>query len=348
MRALAAGIAGSLVATVLVAAGMAATVLTPFTAAAQQPRVHVLEGGPTTVAWGYYWSEAPPVLRIESGDIVEMSTFLTSSPDRLERAGIPPDEVEPALRAVYDQVTERGPGGHILTGPVYVEGAEPGDVLEVRILSVEMPLAYGYNGCSGFIRDLCEGVGMKIVRLDRDQNTAEFLPGVTVPLAPFFGSMGVAPPPEAGRWHSTPPWIHAGNIDNKEMVAGTTLFIPVHVPGALFQAGDGHAAQGDGEVDQTGIETSLRGRFQFIVRKDMSLEWPRGETATHHIAMGSDEDLAEATRIAIRQAVALLGDVYDIAPGDAYQLVSVACDLRITQLVDRKVGVHVMIPKSLF
>ena len=181
----------------------AAAVLTPSTAAAQQPRVHVLEGGPTTVAWGYYWSEAPPVLRIESGDIVEMSTFLTSSPDRLERAGIPPDEVEPALRAVYDQVTERGPGGHILTGPVYVEGAEPGDVLEVRILSVEMPLAYGYNGCSGFIRELCEGVGMKIVRLDRGQNTAEFLPGVTVPLAPMpvteksTSDSNTSPPPDA-------------------------------------------------------------------------------------------------------------------------------------------------------
>jgi hypothetical protein len=131
----------------------AGTVLTPSGTAAQQPRVHVLEGGPTTVARGYYWSEAPLVLRIESGDIVEMSTFLTSSPTRLESAGIPPDKVEPALRAVYDQVTERGPGGHILTGPVYVEGADPGDVLEVRILSVEMPLAYGYNSCSGFIRD---------------------------------------------------------------------------------------------------------------------------------------------------------------------------------------------------
>ena len=327
---------------------VAASSLMPSAAAAQQPTVHVLEGGPTTVAWGYYWSEAPPVLRIESGDIVEMSTFLTSSPDRLERAGIPPEQVEPALRAVYAEVTERGPGGHILTGPVYVEGAEPGDVLEVRILSVEMPLAYGYNGCSGYIREACEGVGMKIVWLDREQNTAEFLPGVTVPLAPFFGSMGVAPPSDAGRWSSVPPWIHAGNIDNKEMVAGTTLFIPVHVAGALFEAGDGHAAQVDGEVDQTGSETSLRGRFQLIVRKYMSIEGPRGETPTHHIAMGSDEDLADATRIAIQQAIALLGDVDDIAPGDAYQLISVACDLRITQLVDRKMGVHVMIPKSLF
>jgi acetamidase/formamidase len=323
----------------------------PAGVAAQEPdagTVHVLEGGPETVAWGYYWSEATPVLRVKSGDIVEMSTFLTSSPTRLERAGVPPEKVEPALRAVYDQVTDKGPGGHILTGPVYVEGAEPGDVLEVRILDVGLPIEYGYNGCSGFIREECDGVGTRIVWMDRDAMTAEFLPGMIVPLAPFFGSMGVAPPPEEGRWSSVPPWIHAGNLDNPELVAGTTLFIPVHVPGALFEAGDGHAAQGDGEVDQTGIETSLRGRFQLIVRKDMSLTWPRGETPTHYIAMGTDEDLAEATRIAIREAIALLGDVYGIERGPAYQALSVAADLRITQLVDKKVGVHVMIPKAVF
>ena len=312
------------------------------------PRVHVLEASPSTVAWGYYWSEARPVLRVRSGDIVEMTTMLTSSPERLEGAGLPADQVEPALRAIYAEVTDKGPGGHILTGPVYVEGAEPGDVLEVRILSIDLPIAYGYNGCSGFIREACAGQGIRLVWLDRNAMTAEFLPGVVVPLAPFFGSMGVAPPPEDGRWSSVPPWIHAGNLDNKELVVGTTLYIPVHVAGALFEAGDGHAAQGDGEVDQTAIETSLRGRFQLIVRKDMRLEWPRGETPTHHIAMGTDEDLTVATRIAIREAIALLVDVYGLEAGEAYQLVSVACDLRITQLVDRKVGVHVMIPKSIF
>jgi acetamidase/formamidase len=324
--------------------------LTPLAAQGPEgrPTVHVLEGGPTTVAWGHYWSEAPPVLRVRSGDIVEMSTFLTSSPSRLERMGVPPEQVEPALRAVYDQVEDKGPGGHILTGPVFVEGAEPGDVLEVRILDVQLPIAYGYNGCSGFVRDECNGVGSRLVWMDREAMTTEFLPGVTVPLVPFFGSMGVAPPPEHGRWSSTPPWIHGGNLDNKELIAGTTLYLPVHVQGALFEAGDGHAAQGDGEVDQTGIETSLRGRFQLIVRKDMSLDWPRGETATHHIAMGTDEDLAEATSIAIREAITLLGDEFGIERGPAYQLLSVACDLRITQLVDQKVGVHVMIPKALF
>ena len=333
-------------------AGLLASLLALTPLAAQGPEsvptVHVLEGGPTTVAWGHYWSETPPVLRVRSGDIVEMSTFLTSSPSRLERMGVPPEQVEPALRAVYDEVEDRGPGGHILTGPVFVEGAEPGDVLEVRILDVQLPIAYGYNGCSGFVRDECNGVGSLLVWMDRETMTTEFLPGVTVPLVPFFGSMGVAPPPEQGRWSSTPPWIHGGNLDNKELIAGTTLYLPVHVQGALFEAGDGHAAQGDGEINQTGIETSLRGRFQLIVRKDMSLDWPRGETATHHIAMGTDEDLTEATTIAIREAITLLGDEFGIERGPAYQLLSVAGDLRITQLVDQKVGVHVMIPKALF
>ena len=160
--------------------------------------------------------------------------------------------------------------------------------------------------------------------------------------------MGVAPPPEAGRWSSVPPWVHAGNIDNKELVAGTTLYIPVWVPGALFEVGDGHAAQGDGEVDQTAIETSLRGRLRLTVRRDMSLEWPLAETPTHWITMGSDEDLAEATRIAINQTIVFLGDRFDLPRGEAYRLISLAVDLRITQLVDQKVGVHAMIPKAIF
>ncbi len=309
---------------------------------------HVLEAGPATVAWGYYWSEATPVLRVASGDVVEVTTLLTSTPSRLERAGIPPEDVEPALRAIVDNVTDRGPGGHILTGPIYVETAEPGDVLEVRILSIDLPIAYGYNGCSGFMREACPETRTRIMPLDRERRVSDFGFGVEIPLRPFFGSMGVAPPPEAGRWSSVPPWIHAGNLDNRELIPGTSLFIPVHVTGALFEVGDGHAAQGDGEVDQTGIETSLRGRLQLIVHKGRSIEWPRGETPTHWIAMGSDEDLTEATRIAIQQAVELIHDEYGLERGEAYRLISLAADLRITQLVDVKRGVHVMIPKSIF
>ena len=244
------------------------------------PADHVLEAGPGTVAWGYYWSEAPPVLRISSGDVVEVSTMLTSSPSRLEAAGVLPEDVEPALRAIVDNVTDRGPGGHILTGPIYVETAEPGDVLEVKILSIDLPIPYGYNGCSGFIREACPETRTRILLLDREKMVSDFGFGVEIPLRPFFGSMGVAPPPDAGRWSSVPPWIHAGNLDNRELIPGTSLFIPVHVAGALFEVGDGHAAQGDGEVDQTGIETSLRGRLQFVVHKGRSIEWPRGETPT--------------------------------------------------------------------
>ena len=161
--------------------------------------------------------------------------------------------------------------------------------------------------------------------------------------------MGVAPPPSAGRISSNPPWIHAGNLDNKELVAGTTLFIPVHVPGALFEVGDGHAAQGDGEVDQTGIETSLRGRLQLTVRKGMTLAWPRAETATDYISMGTDEDLTKATKIAIQEMIDFLGrDEEDSTSMAAYQLTSIAGNVAITQLVDGKVGVHVKMPKSIF
>src|SRR6187455_1660757 len=271
---------------------------------ASPPRVHRLEATPTTIAYGHYWAEMKPALTINSGDIIDVDTLLTNTPDRLERSGIPPAEVQASLRAIVDQVKNRGPGGHILTGPVFVNGAEPGDALEVKILSIDLPIAYGYNGCSGFVRENCEqGRGQTIIRLDRKNMTATFLPGIVIPLRPFFGSMGVAPAREVGRVSSNPPSTHAGNLDNKELIAGTTLFIPVHVTGALFEVGDGHAAQGDGEVDQTAIETSLRGKLQFIVHKGKPLKWPRAETPTHIIVMGCDRDLTIATRVAVREMI---------------------------------------------
>lgn len=314
----------------------------------EAPRVYELPATPSTVAWGYYWAEAEPVLRIESGDVVEVETLLTSSPTRLEQAGIAPQEVEQSLRDVYDEVTDRGPGGHILTGPIYVEGAEPGDTLEVRVLAVELAIPYAYNGCSGFMRENCDEQRMRIIRLDGERMVAPFADGIEIPLRPFFGSMGVAPPPDAGRISSNPPWIHAGNLDNKELVAGTRLFIPVHVAGALFEVGDGHAAQGDGEVDQTAIETSLDGRLQFFLHKDKRLTWPRAETATHFITMGMDEDLTAATRIAVQEMIDFLMETRDLERGVAYALASIAADLRITQLVDGNVGVHMMIAKEIF
>jgi acetamidase/formamidase len=317
--------------------------------AQRAPRTHRLPATPATVAYGHYWASTPPALRVASGDVIDVETLITSRPDRLEAAGVRPEEVERSLREIVARVTDRGPGGHILTGPVYVEGAEPGDVLEVAILSVELAIPYGYNGCSGFLPELCDRAGAttRIVRLDRRRMTAQFAPGIEVPLRPFFGSMGVAAPAALGRWGSHPPSVHAGNLDNKALVAGTTLYIPVHARGALFQVGDGHAAQGDGEVDQTGIETSLRGRLRLTVRKDMRLDWPLGETRTHWITMGTDPDLTQATRVAVREMVALIQRRTRLTEMEAYQLASVAADLAITQLVDGHVGVHMTIAKSL-
>jgi acetamidase/formamidase len=325
--------------------------LAPVTAGAQTAgRTHKLEASATTVAYGYYSAAATPVLRIASGDVIDVSTMLTNTPERLERAGVAPGDIEPELREIVAKVTDKGPGGHILTGPVYVEGADSGDVLEVRVLDIRLKIPYGYNGCSGFIRANCEqGVaGTKIIPLDGKTMTATFAPGIVVPLKPFFGSMGVAPPASVGRVSSNPPSTHAGNLDNKELVAGTTLFIPVHVRGALFEVGDGHAAQGDGEVNQTAIETSLRGRLQLIVRKDMKLLWPRAETPTHVVTMGTDTSLTVATRVAVQEMVDYLASARGLSKTDAYRLASIAADLRITQLVDGNVGVHMMVPKSIF
>ena len=316
-----------------------------------KPAKHRLMPAPSTVAYGYYWSEAKPALRIQSGDEVTVGTLLTSTPTRLEGAGVKPEDVEQSLRAVVDSVKDKGPGGHILTGQIFVAGAEPGDVLVVRIKKVELAIPYAYNAfgkTSGFIPEDFPYAKMRIIPLGRNAMIARFAPGIDVPVHPFFGSIGVAPPASIGRVSSAPPSIHAGNLDNKELVAGTTLYIPVHVAGGLLEVGDGHAGQGDGEVDITALETSLIGTFDIIVRKDMKLTWPRGETPTHWIAMGTDKDLVTATKTAVREAISFLVTEKGLSKDDAYMLVSVSCDVRITQLVDGNVGAHVMIPKNIF
>jgi acetamidase/formamidase len=314
-------------------------------------KTHQLKPTPQTVAWGYYDAAAKPVLRVASGDTVEVETLITTSPQRLEQSFVPPDQVERALRDIHKEVTDKGPGGHILTGPIYVEGAEPGDVLEVRVKDVRLILPYAYTAFgpkSGSLPEDFPRSRMRIIPLDAKRMVARFSDAVEVPLRPFFGSMGVAPPPEHGRVSSAPPGVHAGNLDNKELVAGTTLFVPVHVKGALFAVGDGHAAQGDGEVCVTGLETSLAGTLQLVVRKDMRLKWPRAETPTHDIVMGLDKDLAEAMKLATREAIDFLTTEKKLGKEDAYMLASVSVDFRVTQVVDGVKGVHGMIPKSIF
>jgi acetamidase/formamidase len=314
---------------------------------------HELKPTPQTVAWGHYDAADKPVLTIKSGDTVVMHTLLTNSPTGLERAGVAPHDIEPALRAVFAGVpmSARGPGGHILTGPIAIEGAEPGDTLEVRIRKIDLAIPYSYTAFrygAGFLTDEFPYARIKIVPLDRQRMVGKFGPGIEVPLAPFFGSMGVAPPPAFGRVDSAPPGINGGNMDDKMLVAGTTLFLPVYVPGALFQAGDGHAAQGNGEVTITALETSLIGTFEFILHKKMATPYPRAETPDAYIAMGFDDDLSNATRKAVRNMIDFLVSAKGMSRDDAYMLASVAGDLEITELVDRNKGVHMVLPKAVF
>ena len=320
-------------------------------AAALSAAEHKLQVSPETLAWGYYWAGAKPVLTIQSGDIVEIQT-VSGNPANLEKAVIPADQIQPELRRLYAEVPQesKGPGGHLLTGPIAIAGAQPGDVLEVRIREIRLDVPYAYNtaGRNGFLADRFPQGNTKIIPLDRRSMIGHFGWGIDLPLRPFFGSMGIAPPESAGKVNSAPPGIHAGNLDNKELVAGTTLFIPVHAPGALFEVGDGHAGQGNGEVDITAMETSLTGVFQFIVHHDMHLTWPRAETHTHYIAMGLDPDLTQAARLCALETIDFLVNEKHLTREDAYALTSVAIDFEITQLVDGTRGVHAMIPKSLF
>ena len=324
--------------------------------AAQTPAVWAaqtfeLQATPSTVAWGNYDAAAKPVLHIRSGDTVVFHTLLTSSPTALEKAGVAPAAVEQSLRTVFDQVHDRGPGGHILTGPVAIEGAEPGDTLEVRILKVDLAIPYAYNGFrygAGFLTDDFPYSRMKIIPLDKDRMLAHFGAGVDIALHPFFGSMGVAPPPAFGRYDSAPPTIIGGNMDDKALVAGTTLYLPVHASGALFEVGDGHAGQGNGEVDITAMETSLVGTLQFILHKGEKLDYPRAETPAAYISMGFDDDLSRAARKAIVNMIDFLVAEKHMTRDDAYMLVSVAGDVAITELVDRNKGVHVEMPKAVF
>lgn len=337
----------------------AATLLSPC---APAQTTQTLLATPTTVAWGYYSAHAKPVLTVHSGDTVIMQTASTCGPpDRLESEGVKPSEIPAWLGPLYAGVpqSDRGPGGHILTGPVAIAEAQPGDILQVRVLKISLDTDFACNGFGagrGFLPDDFPYGRTKIIPLNRTAMTADFAPGITIPLHPFFGSMGIAPPESAGKWNSAPPWMHGGNMDNKELTAGSTIFYPVHAAGALFEAGDGHAGQGNGEVDITALETFLTGTFQFTVLKGEAarehLLWPRAETPTAYISMGFSEDLKTATEMAIRNMITFLSeqnpDYPHLSRDDAYALISTACDVDITQLVDTKDGVHVICPKTLF
>ncbi|HEY7288332.1 MAG TPA: acetamidase/formamidase family protein [Vicinamibacterales bacterium] len=331
----------------LVMAALAA----PSVPHAQSPRTHDLPLAPSSVHWGYYDARLKPVLRVASGDRVRIETMVAGGLQRLRLAGVKDDEIPESLKAVEGAITERGPGAHPMSGPIFVEGAEPGDTLEVRIVAIDFLHQFGVNAFSpggGVLPDDYPYAQLRLFRWQAGATRVEFSPGISLPIAPFFGSIGVAPPPLVGRISSRPPGWHGGNMDNKDLVAGSTLYLPVHVSGALLSVGDGHALQGDGEVTGTALETSLRGTFELRVRKGQRLRWPRAETPTHYIAMGLNEDLDEAARLATRELVDFLVAEKHLTRDDAYMLCSLAADLHVTQAVDATKGVHASIAKSIF
>ncbi|WP_128934574.1 acetamidase/formamidase family protein [Bradyrhizobium zhanjiangense] len=302
---------------------------------------HVLRSIPENVQWGLWDGRLKPVLRIASGDRVTIET-LSGEPDDLPDPSFGFDIVPGHAEVLAS--TFRGPGPHLLTGPIHVEGAEPGDVLEVRVLSIELRCNWGWNLQVPMLGTLPED--FLHIPLDRARNVARLPWGQELPLSPFFGNFGVAPPPGWGRLSSKEPRAFGGNMDNKELGAGSTLYFPVFVPGALFSAGDGHALQGDGEVCLTAIEAALTGTFEFHVRRDLRLASPRAETAVDWITMGFDEDLDDAAKAALRDMIALIRERSGLSAQDAYTLCSIAADLRVTQMVDGNKGVHCVLAKS--
>lgn len=312
---------------------------------------HELKLTPANVHWGYYDSRLKPVLKIASGDTVRVETMVAGGLERVAMAGVLESEIPAVLKQIESAVTDRGPGAHPLTGPIYVESAEPGDVLEVRILGFEFLHPFGVTGFrpgAGTLPDEFPYARTKRIPIDAQSGSAEFSSGVRLKLAPFWGSIGVAPPPPIHRLSSGPPGAHAGNLDNKELVAGSTLYLPVHVPGGLISMGDGHALQGDGEVTITALETSLRGTVQIFVRKGKQIRWPRAETPAHFITMGLHPDLNEAARMATREMIDFLVSEKGMSRDEAYMLCSLAADLRVTQLVDDTKGIHAILAKSIF
>ena len=305
----------------------------------------LLKSSVETCHWGWFAADLEPVLTVESGESVIIET-LSGGPEVLPGPGyVVPEE----LADIHARAERRLPG-HILTGPVAIAGAEPGDVLEVRVNRVELRQDWGWNfikPLAGTLPDDFPDHHLTIVDLDQEANRGTLPWGISVPLAPFFGVMGVAPPPAWGPITSLIPRKHGGNLDLKELVAGSTLFLPVLVPGALFSCGDGHAAQGDGEVNVTAIETALTGEFEFHLHKGGNLDWPRAETPTQLITMHMHPDLDICAEQALRRMISLLVARTEMTPEQAYTLCSIAADLRITQTVNGNKGVHCMIEKGL-
>jgi acetamidase/formamidase len=312
---------------------------------------HILKATKHTVHLGGFSSLLPPVLTIDSGDTIDVETY--TGYHIYDQA--PPEFLTPEFLDICQNLPpERkiAGGPHLLTGPIYIRDAEPGDVLEVQIQAVSPRLPVGFNAIRtgwGALPQQFSQPALRFIHLDLENNYTEFPPEsqIKIPLTPFFGILGVATP-EHSR-NSIPPGLYGGNIDNRQLQAGSKLFLPIFVPGGLFSVGDGHSAQGDGEVNVTAIETSMNGRIKLILRKDLQLSTPIAETPTDFITMGFAQTLDDALELALKNMINFLDRFLGISPEDAYVLCSLAVNFHITQVVNSPhKGVHGMLPKSIF
>ncbi|MDB5812177.1 MAG: Acetamidase [Betaproteobacteria bacterium] len=328
-----------------------AIALTVAATAATAQKTHEIRPSPTTVQHGIFDASIKPALVIDSGDIVKLWTA-TGHPAYFQELGLPKEKIPQELFTAFEGVKGSARGDHSLVGPMYVNGAEIGDTIEVKIRRIELWLpiaAMSFRAGRGSIPEEFPYSRDKILWLDVPGKKADFAPGVVIPLTrPFWGDIGVAPPLSMGRINASIPGVHGGNMDNHDMLPGTSLFLPVHATGALLSIADGHASQGNGEVGQSAIETSLQGEIQVILHKGMTTRWPRAETPTHYMSIGLDPDLNVAAKMAIKEMLDFLTRTKGLSREDAYMLMSATMDLHVTQVVDVTKGVHAMIPKAIF
>jgi acetamidase/formamidase len=329
---------------------VALMLLPGFARAQGSANIHELKASPATVHRGFFDASLKPVLTIDSGDIVRLETA-TGNPRWYEKLGVPRDKIPAELYAVYEGVEGDARGDHTLNGPIAIRGAAPGDMLEVRIRSVDvrLPIAgQGFVPNRGLLPEEFPYEKSRVTWIDVGRKVVQFAPGIEIPAKPFWGVIGVAPPASMGRVPSGPPNVFGGNLDNPDLGPGSTLYLPVHVAGALLSVGDGHAVQGYGEVSLSAVETSLKGEIQVILHKGGRLRWPRAETATHYITMGLDTDLDQAAKIATSEMLNFLVEAKGLSREDAYLLASAAMNLVVTQVVDGTKGIHAMMPKAIF
>jgi len=313
---------------------------------AQMTNPVTIAATPENVKWGFFDSTTPPIASVKSGAEVIIET-VSGEPNCMPPEGM--FEIIPEHPRVLKE-SERGPGPHLLTGPVFVEGAKPGGVLEVDVIDVRLRQNWGFNliiPLLGTIPEDFPELVLKFLPIDKQAGTVTLPWGGKLALSPFFGVMGVAPPPNWGRMSSVMPRAMGGNMDNKDLGAGAKIYFPVFNEGAMFSVGDGHGVQGHGEVCITALETALTGHFRLSVRNDMTLTAPRAETATHYMTMGFDEDLDDAVRQALRDMIRWIGELRGLSSTDAYSLCSLAADFHVTQMVNTVRGAHCMLPKAI-